>query len=100
MRSDRVAPFGPRAPPSAENAGSQAMAAVAGALCALAAVGLVALLRRRGRADRPPPAATPVTPQGASWTRAIEELNGRDFNGRALRVNEAQEKQRRPEGRW
>jgi RNA recognition motif-containing protein len=30
--------------------------------------------------------------------RAIEELNGRDFGGRALRINEAQERQRRPPG--
>ncbi len=33
--------------------------------------------------------------------KAISELNGRDLGGRQLRVNEAQDKQRRPErSRW
>lgn len=33
--------------------------------------------------------------------KAISELNGRDLGGRQLRVNEAQDKQRRPERtRW
>ncbi len=31
-------------------------------------------------------------------TAAMEALNGKDFNGRALRVNEAQEKPKRPSG--
>lgn len=30
--------------------------------------------------------------------KAISELNGRDMDGRPLRVNEAQERQRRPAG--
>ncbi len=30
--------------------------------------------------------------------RAISELNGKDFGGRALRVNEAQDRQRRSSG--
>lgn len=34
----------------------------------------------------------------ADADKAIDELNGRDFAGRALRVNEAQERQRRPGG--
>jgi RNA recognition motif-containing protein len=34
--------------------------------------------------------------------KAINDLNGRDLGGRALRVNEAQDRQRRPSGggRW
>ena len=34
----------------------------------------------------------------ADADRAISELNGRDFGGRALRVNEAQQRQRRGGG--
>jgi RNA recognition motif-containing protein len=37
----------------------------------------------------------------ADAEKAISELNGRDMDGRPLRVNEAQEKQGRPgRGRW
>jgi hypothetical protein len=32
--------------------------------------------------------------EGDSADRAISEANGRDFGGRSLRVNEAQERQR------
>ena len=32
--------------------------------------------------------------------KAISELNGRDLGGRDLRVNEAQQKERRGGGRW
>ena len=32
--------------------------------------------------------------------QAIAEVNGRDLGGRALRVNEAQDKQRSSGGRW
>jgi RNA recognition motif-containing protein len=32
--------------------------------------------------------------------RAIQNLNGHDLDGRALKVNEAQEKQRSGGGRW
>jgi RNA recognition motif-containing protein len=35
----------------------------------------------------------------ADAERAIAELNGKDFGGRSLRVNEAQERQRRSAGR-
>jgi RNA recognition motif-containing protein len=33
-------------------------------------------------------------------TRAIQSLNGHDLDGRALKVNEAQDKQRSDGGRW
>ena len=32
--------------------------------------------------------------------KAISQLNGREMDGRALRVNEAQDKQRSSGGRW
>lgn len=39
-----------------------------------------------------------VKMEGASADNAIRELDGKDFGGRNLRVNEAQQRERRPGG--